>query len=42
MYYNPGVVCLSRKREKVEKALVVIDQNLTNLCAGGEMADALP
>ena len=29
MYYNPEVVCLSRKRDKIEKALSVIDQKLT-------------
>lgn len=34
MYYNPEVVCLSRKRIKIEKALAVVNQNLTDLCAG--------
>lgn len=42
MYYNAEVVCLFRKREKIEKALAVIGKNLTELCAGGEMAYTLP
>ena len=29
MYYNPEVVCLSRKRKKIEKALAVISKKLT-------------
>jgi hypothetical protein len=28
MYYNPEVVCLSRKREKIRKALSVINKTL--------------
>ena len=42
LYYNPQVVCLSRKSQKIEKALAVIGVRLANLCAGGEMADAPP
>jgi hypothetical protein len=30
MYYNPEVVCLSRKRKKIEKALAVINKTLTD------------
>jgi hypothetical protein len=29
MYYNPEVVCLSRKRKKIENALAVINKKLT-------------
>ncbi len=29
MYYNPEVVCLSRKRKKIEDALAVINKKLT-------------
>lgn len=28
MYHNPNVVCLKRKRRKVEKALATVDLNL--------------
>jgi hypothetical protein len=28
LYYNPDVICLSRKREKIEKALAVEDRQL--------------
>jgi hypothetical protein len=41
MYYNPEVVCLSRKRKKIESALMVINQNLTDLCAGAVMVARL-
>lgn len=31
MYYNPEVVCLSRKRQKIEKALAVMNKALTDI-----------
>lgn len=34
LYYNADVVCLSRKREKIEKALAVVDKTLAELRAG--------
>ncbi len=42
LYYNRGVVCLSRKRRKIESALAIEGKLLTEQCAGGEMADASP
>jgi len=35
LYYNRGVVCLSRKREKIRKALLL--SRKYKICAGGEI-----
>lgn len=41
MYYNPTVICLSRKRRKIQKTLK-IDKDLTKSRASGGTADTLP